>query len=285
MICFPNCKINLGLYVTRKRDDGYHDIETVFYPLVSRSFSEGAAARSGASLLDALEVVPAEQTNLRLSGLAVAGNNQDNLVWKAYHLLKTRYPDKVTGLDIYLHKVIPMGAGLGGGSADGSFMLRLLNDCFSLGLDKEALSALALQLGSDCPFFIRNTPQFASGRGELMSDITINLSPYSLQVICPQVHVSTGAAFGMIQPKPATYDLKTLGTLPVEQWKYNISNDFEPPVFKQHPVLACIKEQLFDKGALYASMSGSGAAIFGIFPKSKSAEITADVPFSAFYLP
>lgn len=285
MICFPNCKINLGLYVTRKRDDGYHDIETVFYPVTGRGFSDGRAARSTGSLLDVLEVVPATETNIHLSGLPVAGNNDNNLVWKAYQLLKAKFPDKVTTLDIYLHKVIPMGAGLGGGSADGSFMLRLLNDYFDLGLTKEELLPLALRLGSDCPFFIHNTPQFASGRGEQMSDLAIDLSPYSIQIICPQVHVSTGAAFGMMQPKPASFNLRTLGNLPVEQWKDKISNDFEKPVFRLHPVLAGIKEQLYNQGALYAAMSGSGSAIFAIFPKSMDARVTAGVPFSTFYLP
>lgn len=285
MICFPNCKINLGLYVTRKRDDGYHDIETVFYPVTSRGFSDDGAAQSAGSLLDVLEVVPATETNIHLSGLAVAGNNEDNLVWKAYQLLKAKFPDKVTPLDIYLHKVIPMGAGLGGGSADGSFMLRLLNDYFDLRLTKEELLLLALQLGSDCPFFIHNTPRFASGRGEQMSDIAIDLFPYSIQIICPQVHVSTGAAFAMMQPRPAPFDLKTLARLPAEQWKDNISNDFEEPVFQQHSVLAGIKQQLYSQGALYAAMSGSGSAIFGIFPKSMAAQVAAGVPFSTFYLP
>ncbi|MCW3123477.1 MAG: 4-(cytidine 5-diphospho)-2-C-methyl-D-erythritol kinase [Flavipsychrobacter sp.] len=294
MICFPNCKINLGLYVTRRRDDGYHDIETVFYPLSAiasakedptrRSFSEGGSLSNAPAMLDVLEIVPATETKLHLSGLAVSGNNDDNLVWKAYQLLHAQFPGKLPPLDIYLHKVIPMGAGLGGGSADGSFMLRLLNDYCSLGLSTEQLLALALQLGSDCPFFIHNTPQFASGRGEQMSSVPVDLSAYSIQVVCPQVHVATGAAFKMIQSQKAGYDLRQLHSLPPTVWKEHISNNFEAPVFQQHPQLAAIKDQLYAQGAIYASMSGSGSAIYGIFPKSQQAQIVTDVPFSMFYI-
>ncbi len=273
MLSFPNCKINLGLYVTRKRDDGYHDLETVFYPLPAAS-----------GLNDVLEVVPAEVTDLHLSGLSVTGNTTDNLVWKAYEILKTKYPDKVPPLDIYLHKTLPMGAGLGGGSADGAFMLKLLNDFCGLSLNTGELIALALQLGSDCPFFIHNRPQFATGRGELMNDISVDLSAYSLQLICPQVHVSTGAAFSLITPRQAAFDLRLLPSLPVMQWKEHIGNDFEAPVFQQYPVLADIKEQLYRQGAIFASMSGSGSAIFGIFPKNQKAEIKTDVVYDGFYV-
>ena len=269
MISFPNCKINLGLYVTRRRDDGYHDIETVFYPL---------------QLHDVLEIIPATETRLHTSGLAVAGNEHDNLVWKAYQLLQDRFPGKALPIDIYLHKTIPMGAGLGGGSADGAYMLRMLNEYWDLKQNDLQLAAAALRLGSDCPFFIHNKPRFATGRGEVMNDIKIALSAYSIQLICPQVHVSTAAAFGMITPRPAPFDLSTLGNLPVEQWKDHISNDFEAPVFTQHPTLAAIKQQLYDQGALYASMTGSGSAIYGIFQKNQKAKIKADVSFEVFYM-
>jgi 4-diphosphocytidyl-2-C-methyl-D-erythritol kinase len=277
MICFPNCKINIGLHITRKRDDGYHDLETVFCPIIPRSLGE-------AGLRDVLEVVPAEVTTLHQSGRSVAGNHHDNLVWKAYQILQNKFPTKVPPLDIYLHKAIPMGAGLGGGSADGAFMLRLLNDYCGLQLSNNELADLALQLGSDCPFFIYNTPQFATGRGELMTEIAIDLSDYSIQLICPQVHVSTAAAFKMITPQPAAFDLRLLPRLPVAQWKDKIANDFEVPVFKQHPVLAEIKNQLYDGGAVYASMSGSGSSIFGLFPKGEKAEIKVNVAFESFYI-
>ncbi len=278
MLCFPNCKINLGLYVTRKREDGYHDIETVFYPVVP-------AVATDFGLYDVLEIVPADVASLHLSGLAVAGNNESNLVWKAYRLLQQHFPGIVPELSIFLHKVIPMGAGLGGGSANGAFMLRLLNDYCKLGLSDTGLAGFALQLGSDCPFFIYNTPQFAIGRGEQMTAAELDLSAYSIQLICPQVHVSTSTAFQMIKPQSAPFDLRLLHTLPVDKWRGTISNDFEAPVFQQHPVLAQIKEQLYDQGAIYASMSGSGSAIYGIFARSQRARITANVPFEVFYIP
>lgn len=267
MLCFPNCKINLGLYVTKRRDDGYHDIETVFYPVQWRYV---------------LEIVPASEPGFHQTGLQIAGNGADNLVWKAYQLLKSTFPGKVPGLDIYLHKIIPMGAGLGGGSADGAFMLSLLNEYCGLQLTKAQLSAFALQLGSDCPFFIYNSPQFATGRGEQMSGIAVDLSACTIQLICPRVHVSTGAAFGWITPRPAPYDLRLLSALPVADWRHHITNDFEAPVFRQHPVLAHIKQQLYEQGAIYASMSGSGSSVFGIFPKGGKANIAADIPFDSF---
>ncbi len=279
MLCFPNCKINLGLNVTRRREDGYHDIETVFYPL-----SALASTSADGGLKDVLEITPAKETKIHTSGLLINGNNTDNLVWKAYELLKSNCPGKIKPLDIYLHKIIPMGAGLGGGSADGAFMLRLLNDFFQLGYDKEHLADFALQLGSDCPFFIYNTPKFATGRGEQMTDVTIDLSPYSIQLICPDVHVSTVTAFSEITPKPPAYNLSTLDKLSVENWQGNIGNDFEAPVFKAHPELASIKQQLYLGDAIYASMTGTGSSVYGIFPKGKRAEVKVGVAFREFYM-
>jgi 4-diphosphocytidyl-2-C-methyl-D-erythritol kinase len=268
MLCFPNCKINLGLYITEKRPDGYHDLETVFYPL---------------QLKDALEVVPALKTKLHLSGKAVAGNDQDNLVWKAYQLLKKDFP-AIPPLDIYLHKAIPMGAGLGGGSANGAFMLRLLNEHCKLGITDTKLAEYALQLGSDCPFFIYNTPQFASGRGEKMEPLSIDLSAFSIQLIYPEVHISTAAAFGMITPKPASFDLRKLTDVPIADWRQYVSNDFETPVFAQHSELAAIKDQLYEQGAIYASMSGSGSTIYGIFPKGRKAVVQISTPLEEHYI-
>lgn len=269
----------MGLYITRRREDGYHDIETVFYPL-----SVVATAKADGQLNDALEIAPAAETKLHTYGYTIAGNDADNLIWKAYQLMKTASPGRLPPLDIFLYKAIPMGAGLGGGSADGAFMLRLLNDAYKLEFSNEQLAAFALQLGSDCPFFIYNTPKFATGRGEQMNDIALDLSAHSIQVICPQVHVSTGAAFQMITPKPAPYDLRTLHALPVGEWKDKIANDFEEPVFIQHPVLAEIKQQLYGQGAIYASMSGSGAAVYGIFPKGRRAQLDMSVSFKDFYV-
>lgn len=264
MLRFPNCKINLGLYIVSRREDGYHNLETVFYPV---------------PFCDALEIIPADAPQLFMSGMAVAGDVNTNLVWKAYQLLKEQFPGKVPALHIHLHKVIPMGAGLGGGSADGAFMLGMINDYCKLGLSKEALAEYALQLGSDCPFFVYNTPQYASGRGEDMEAITLNLSGYDLQLVCPQVHVSTAAAFKMIQPRPASFDLRKLGELPIAQWRDNIKNDFEGSVFQQYPQLAAIKQQLYDAGAVYAAMSGSGSAIFGIFERGRKALISQERSF------
>lgn len=268
MLRFPNCKINLGLYVTNRRADGYHDLETVFYPV---------------PLTDVLEVAPAAETALHLSGRAVAGDLATNLVWKAYQLLKEEFGGRILPLDIYLHKVIPMGAGMGGGSADGAFMLQLLNDYFSLGLTAEALAEKALLLGSDCPFFIYNTPQIAYGRGEKLSPVAIDLSAYSLQLVCPQVHVSTGKAFALLQPKPADFDLSRLPEKPVADWKHCLRNDFEKPVFAMHPELEQVKEQLYAAGAVYAAMSGSGSTVFGIFEKGKKAGIPAFAGTEIYY--
>lgn len=271
MLRFPNCKINLGLYITRKREDGYHDIETIFYPV---------------PLHDVLEVVPAQgdESSMHLSGLQVAGNATDNLVWKAYELMRSQYPAPIPAIDIFLHKSLPMGAGLGGGSADGAFMLALLNDYCKLGCTEAELASMALQLGSDCPFFIYNTPQFATGRGEQMQPVSIDLSGFSLQLICPEVHIATGKAFSMITPRPAPYDLRQLQDLPVVNWKEHVSNDFEDAVFAQHPELAEIKEQLYSQGAIYAAMSGSGSTIYGLFQKGIKASLNVNTPFKSFYI-
>lgn len=269
MLSFPNCKINLGLFVTARRADGYHDLETVFYPVPVR---------------DVLEVVPAATAALHMTGLGIAGKSENNLVWKAYQLLQGLYPTQVPPLAIYLHKVIPMGAGLGGGSADGAFMLRLLNDYCQLGLSKEQLAAYALQLGSDCPFFIENTPMFGSGRGEMLVPSPVSLAGYSLQLICPSIHVSTADAFGFIKARPAPFDLRLLHTLPVADWKGVVSNDFETPVFERHPALHHIQQQLYSQGALYASMTGTGAAVYGIFPRGERATVTTQVAVQTFYV-
>lgn len=269
MVCFPNCKINIGLYITSKRSDGYHNLETVFYPVMR--------------LNDVLEVVSSGETNINLYGRTVEGDKHDNLVWKAYTLLKTMYPS-IPELSIHLLKNIPMGAGMGGGSADGAFMIKLLNDYCKLGLSNEVMINYALQLGSDCPFFIENSPQYATGRGEVMRPVGVDLSAYSIQLICPRVHISTAAAFKMITPKPAPFDLRKLPELPIEQWKDVVSNDFEAPVFAQHTELAPIKEQLYAQGAMYAAMSGSGSTVYGIFKKDEKAVVKTLLPFEEYYI-
>ncbi len=268
MICFPNSKINLGLFVTNKRSDGYHDLETVFYPLLPRTGTTPNVVPGAGTLNDVLEIVPAQnEGKLYLSGLPVNGDSNDNLVWKAYTLLQNKYPTAVPALDIYLHKAMPMGAGIGGGSGDGAFMLRLINDYCHLNLTDTELAGYALQLGSDCPFFIFNTPQYARGRGEVMTPVHIDLSVYDLHLICPDVHVSTRTAFAGILPKAAPYDLKNLEQLPITDWKEVLCNDFEQTVFGAHAVLGDLKNELYNQGAIYASMTGTGSAIYGIFYK------------------
>lgn len=272
MLHFPNAKINIGLFITEKRPDAYHNLETVFYPLPM--------------LKDALEIVPALEANdssIRISGKSIEGDVHNNLVWKAFQLVQNQFPDRISPVQIHLLKSIPMGAGLGGGSADGAFMLRLLNKFFSLELSDEELAAIALRLGSDCPFFIYNTPQFAQGRGEIMTPVELDLSNYSIQVICPKLHVSTSLAFGKINPRPAPFNLIELNSLPIEKWKDNVYNDFEQPIFEAYPQLAVIKEKLYNDNAIYASMSGSGSALYGIFKKSESADFKTNNNMEVFY--
>ncbi len=257
MLRFPNAKINLGLHITRKRADGFHELETIFYPVKS--------------LRDALEIVPAAHAGTRRgaflpSGLPVGGDSETNLVWRAYRMIEARFP-AVPEFDIHLHKAIPMGAGLGGGSADAAFALQMLNELCGLGLAGDELERLALELGSDCPFFIRNTPQYATGRGELMEPVAIDLSGYRIELVCPDVHVSTRAAFSRVLPKEALFDLRTLPQVPVAEWRDVLRNDFEESVFVQFPEIAAVKERLYADGAVYASLSGSGSAVYGLFEK------------------
>jgi 4-diphosphocytidyl-2-C-methyl-D-erythritol kinase len=272
MLRFPNAKINIGLNIIHKRRDGYHDLETVFYPI---------------PVHDALETLPVHsETDSRIyfSGLPVAGPERDNLIWKALRLLQRDFPGKIAPLSIYLHKNIPMGAGLGGGSADAACMLQMMNDYFKLNIEEDALLAYALELGSDCPFFIKNTAVFAARRGEAMTPLNLDLSNYHIQIICPEIPVSTAAAFQSIRPKKPEFDLRTITNLAVTSWKEYIRNDFEEVVFPLYPDLAAIKMQLYQQGALYAAMSGSGSALFGIFTKDRRAIIKTGISFREFYV-
>ncbi|WP_212004201.1 4-(cytidine 5'-diphospho)-2-C-methyl-D-erythritol kinase [Chitinophaga sp. HK235] len=266
MIVFPNCKINLGLYITGKRADGFHDLETVFYPL---------------PVTDALEVIAPGSLQFTSSGIPVPGDAADNLCLKAFHLLQQDYP-QLQPVNIHLHKNIPIGAGLGGGSADAAFMLQLMNSKFQLGLQQEQLINYAAQLGSDCPFFIANRPCYATGRGEVLEPLSLDLSGYSFLLVHPGIHVNTGWAFRQITPQAPAHSLKEMIQLPVTEWHSVISNDFEAPVFAAHPVLAEIKATMYSQGAVYASMSGSGSAVVGIFPKNKIADILWDASYRVF---
>jgi 4-diphosphocytidyl-2-C-methyl-D-erythritol kinase len=300
LIVFPNCKINLGLHVVRKREDGYHDLETIFYPLplrdvleiVNRQSAIGNPRQVGAGWqlanTDTSQQLdkPKEQYEpvaIHMSGLPVQGKSDDNLCIKAYNLLKKDHP-QLNAIDLYLHKVIPMGAGLGGGSADGAFTLQLLNDKFQLGLATEKMLDLALQLGSDCPFFIINKPCYATGRGELLQHIPLDLSAYSFLVVHPGVHINTGWAFSQLTPAPSTQPLKEIIQQPVSNWRSILKNDFEAPVCKQHPQLQAIKEKLYEAGALYASMTGSGSCFFGIFHKDQLPAIQWPAQYAVFNL-
>jgi 4-diphosphocytidyl-2-C-methyl-D-erythritol kinase len=266
MIVFPNCKINLGLHILRRRADGFHDLETVFYPL---------------PLTDALEVLSDSNLQFASSGIPVPGDEQDNLCLKAWRLLKADFPN-LPEVKIHLHKHIPIGAGLGGGSADAAFTLQLLNEKFRLGIDAEQLIDYAARLGSDCPFFIRNKPCYATGRGEVLEPLELDLSAYSWLLVYPGIHVNTGWAFGRITPREPKQNLRQSILQPVEEWKKLIYNDFEAPVFSAHPVLGEIKEQLYEAGALYATMSGSGSAVVGIFPKNKITGASWDAGYRVF---
>lgn len=249
MILFPNCKINLGLHVVQKRSDGYHELQTVFYPVPFR---------------DILEIIPSQSFNFQSTGLAIPGDASSNLCVKAYHLMKQRFPE-LPPVQILLHKIIPMGGGLGGGSSNGSFTLIGLNKLFNLQLSQEELLDMSLQLGSDCPFFIINVPAYATGRGEQMQTLNINLKGYYLVLILPGLHVSTAQAFSGITPKQPAKDLQTIISKAPETWKSELVNDFEVSVFTQYPPIEHIKNWLYDQGAVYASMTGTGSTVYGIF--------------------
>jgi 4-diphosphocytidyl-2-C-methyl-D-erythritol kinase len=250
MISFPNAKINLGLNIVSKRPDGYHNIETVFYPV---------------HRCDVLEIVPAKEEKGRFfqTGIPLQEDTQKNLVMKAFHLLKAHHD--IPEIDIYLRKNIPFGAGLGGGSSDAAFMLKLLNDFADLHLSHEQLEEYASQIGSDCPFFIQNRPVFAEGTGNIFTPAAVFLKGYHLVVVKPEIHVSTQEAYANVEPQQSKESLRDIIQLPVSEWKDKMVNDFEKSVFVRHPEIGEIKQKMYERGAVYASMSGSGSSVFGIF--------------------
>lgn len=266
MVVFPNCKINLGLHIIGKREDGFHDIETVFYPV---------------RFFDVLEIIKntghSPEVEITLSGIPVDGKPEDNICIKAYLLLKQDHP-QLPAIKMHLHKAIPLGAGLGGGSGDGAFVLKILNEKFQLGLSTDELMKYAATLGSDVPFFIIDKTCFATGRGEILEEIDTDLSRYSIVLVNPGIHVNTGWAFGQVQEHihllaSSPGSLKTIVRQPIETWKDELKNDLENPVFEKHPVIKDIKETLYNKGAIYASMSGSGSTVYGIFGRSMTARL------------
>lgn len=249
MIIFPNAKINLGLNIINRRDDGFHNIETVFYPV---------------KIKDALEIVEAEQFLFSSTGIP-SGNPEENLCVKAWNLIAEDY--QIPSAHIHLHKQIPVGAGLGGGSADAAFCLRLLNEKFQLGMSVSQMQDYARKLGSDCAFFIENKPVFASGKGDQFQEIPLNLDKYYLVLAMPPVHVNTAEAYLGIKPHRSDFSLAGLADLPLEEWRQRVKNDFEDTIFNKYPLIEKLKESFYDAGALYASMSGSGASVYGIFEK------------------
>ncbi|MBN3035193.1 MAG: 4-(cytidine 5'-diphospho)-2-C-methyl-D-erythritol kinase [Bacteroidales bacterium] len=250
MICFPNAKVNIGLKVLRRRADGYHDIESLLYPI---------------GWCDILEVVPCEGEGpfLELTGTPIPGTPGENMVMKAFSLVRKHHPLPSCG--IHLHKVIPAGSGLGGGSADGVFMLHLLNRQFGLSIGIDEMTSMAGKLGSDCPFFLRNRPALVTGKGDRIEVVETDLSSYTWVIVVPEIRISTREAYTWITPATPPGSLASRISRPVEEWRGQVFNDFEDPVFQRFPHLPVIRDTLYNRGAVYASLTGSGSAIFGLF--------------------
>ncbi len=256
MISFPNCKINIGLHVTEKRPDGFHNIETVMV---------------AAGWQDILEIVPDEkppgEIDFRSTGARVYGTKETNLCTKAYHLLSKNHV--LPSVKIHLHKILPVGAGLGGGSADAVHTLFLLRKIFNLSIDDAKMMEYSIQLGSDCPFFLKSKPVYATGRGDEFESVKLKLKNISCIIVKPRIHVSTAQAYSWIRPHKKKSSLKELIQQPVSEWKNSIVNDFEEPVFEKYPAIRNIKNRLYKLGAVYASMSGSGSSVYGLFTEEK----------------
>jgi 4-diphosphocytidyl-2-C-methyl-D-erythritol kinase len=256
MIVFPNAKINLGLRILRKRPDGFHDLESAFLPV---------------GLRDMLEIVPVSGDNpdkshrLTLTGIPLEATD-DNLCVRALRLLKEKHG--IPDVNLHLHKRIPTGAGLGGGSSDAAFTLRALNEMFGIGLDLPVLMEYASMIGSDCPFFIINKPSLATGRGEQLEPLPIDLSGFTLVLVQPGISIDTTQAYKMINPGENDQPVKEVLGLAPEEWKGRLVNHFEVPVFEKYPEIDALKQALYAAGAIYASMTGSGSAVFGIFRKT-----------------
>tara|TARA_B110000495_G_scaffold167770_1_gene154403 strand:- start:461 stop:1210 length:750 start_codon:yes stop_codon:yes gene_type:complete len=249
MIVYPNAKINLGLNVLRKREDGYHDISSVFYPVKE--------------CVDILEIIKSEEFEFTNSGISIPDG--ENLCEKAWKLLYTDFG--IGNVKIHLHKQIAIGAGLGGGSADASFTLKALNKLFELHLTNIQLEKYALKLGADCPFFIDNTTKYVQGIGERMTSIDLDLSNYDIRLVNPDIHISTKEAFSWVVPKSPEIQVDEIIELPIIEWKGKLKNNFEESIFEKHLQLEGIKDELYKQGSIYSSMSGSGSIVFGIFEK------------------
>ncbi|TVR80301.1 MAG: 4-(cytidine 5'-diphospho)-2-C-methyl-D-erythritol kinase [Chitinophagaceae bacterium] len=252
MIVFPNAKINLGLFITEKRPDGFHNLESVFLPV---------------NWFDVLEIIPSKKFSLNVSGRVINCKTEDNLIFKAWNLLQSDFG--IQAVETHLIKNIPMGAGLGGGSSDAAFMLKALNTLFELNLNDTQLEKYATMLGSDCPFFIRNKAALAYDKGNKLKELDLNIqNEYTLVIIWPEIFVSTKEAYSQIIPKKAPANW-TKGLQNIVKWKEFLNNDFESTVFSSHSEIKDLKEQMYQSGAIYASMSGSGSSVFGIFDKNR----------------
>lgn len=257
MVVFPCSKINLGLNVIERRPDGYHNIETVFYPI---------------PLHDNLEVLTARNATqpylLHKSGIDIEGRDEQNLVVRVLELLREDY-QQIPPVEIWLHKRIPSGAGLGGGSSDAAAMMRLLNEQYSLGMEDDDIEYRLSRIGADCPFFYKAKPAFATGIGDELMPIAFDLAGYNLVLVKPDVHVSTKEAYSLVRPQRPEVSLLKAISEPIEYWKAVMRNDFEYSVFQHYPQIAAIKQTLYDMGAVYASMSGSGSSVYGLFHRSQ----------------
>jgi len=275
MIGFSQAKINLGLHVLSKRADGFHNIETIFYPI---------------AWTDIVELLPCHGVQLQVSGIVPCKNMEDNVCVKAFRLLQAER--KLKGAEIYLHKHVPFGAGLGGGSANAATMLKLINRLFLLKLNDKQLVYYASKLGSDCAFFIYDEPMLASGRGEILTPLNVSLPlrGYKLLIVKPNININTAQAYQNVVPCSTRPSLQTIIEQPIEAWQSLLSNDFEPSIFAQHPCLQDIKQSMYEHGAIYASMSGGGSAIFGIFmnmPTEDFSKVASNITskISASYSP
>lgn len=265
MIAFPFCKINLGLSVLSKRADGFHAIETCFYPV---------------PWTDILEIIPSDEFSFTATGIPIDGDGSNNLCVRAYHLLQREF--NLGPVKIHLHKIIPMGAGLGGGSADAAFTLKLLSQLFELKLTIDQLKYYASQLGSDCSFFLESKPQVGEGKGDELSNVVIDLKNKFLVIVKPDIHVSTQEAYAGVNPKSPTIRVReVVETYPLPKWRDHLINDFEESVFEKYPAIKKIKEALYKEGAVYSCMSGSGSSVFGIF--EKPVDLKSSFPRSIYW--